>query len=150
MNSSSQPPVFVVDTSVVVKWFIEREEGYQARAIQLLEAHFKGRCLLRAPEFLLLELANALTTGLRLKSERVFSLLEDFQRFSIQLLAFKWSTLVRAVEIAFACGEAVYNCYFLAAALESGGILVTADEAFLRRVGNYPGVMSIAKVRIPE
>ena len=51
----------------------------------------------------------------------------------------QWSTLQSAVEIASASDATVYDAYYLALALESGGVLVTADEKFLRKARRYPG-----------
>jgi len=65
MTGPALGPVLILDTSVVLKWFLEKDEADVAQARQLRQAHLSGRCLLRAPDLLLIEIANALTVGHR-------------------------------------------------------------------------------------
>lgn len=143
-------PGYVVDTSVVVKWYIERDESGVAKAFRLLEVYGRGQCTLRAPQLLLWEVANALTIGCRLQPSTVSEALAHLRGLDLDLKSVRWSTLQKAVEIASASDAAVYESYFLALALESDCILVTADEAFLRKVHRYPGIISLTQLRLPD
>jgi predicted nucleic acid-binding protein len=66
------------------------------------------------------------------------------------LNAVQWSTLQNAVEIASAFDATVYDAYYLALALESGGVLVTSDEKFLGKARRYPGIVSLAQLQLPD
>ena len=140
---------YVVDTSVALKWFVEREEADIPQARRLREAYASGECNLRAPELLLVELANALKTERRFNAKDIHKILESIRGYDLFLEAFRWSTLLRAVEIASSYGQrvTVYDAFFLAVAIESGSILVTADEAFLRRAGQHPNLVSLHQLR---
>lgn len=150
MTTSPFAPDYVVDSSVALKWFSYRDEPDLRQARNLREAYIDGRCILRAPDLLLLELANALKAGLRLRASEVLQVLVDFRGLAIRLEAFRWSTLAKAVEIASASDATVYDSYFLALALESNSVLVTADEAFLRKTRRYPSIISLRRLRIPD
>ncbi len=142
-------PDYVVDTSVVVKWYVERGEENARRALELLETWDDGRCTLRAPELLVFELANALSSERRLKPSEVSEALDRFRSLGLNLEVLRWHALAKAVEIAVGCGTTIYDSYFLALALQSDSILVTADEDFLRKVRSYPGVISLSQFPLP-
>ena len=150
MTPSHSRPDYIVDTSVALKWYVQRGEADVTKAFQLLEAHGRGQCVLRAPELLLWEIANALTIGHRLKPADVSEALAHLRGLDLDLKSVQWSTLQSAVEIATAVDATVYDAYYLALALESGGVLVTADEKFLRKARRYPGIVSLAQFQLPD
>ncbi len=145
----SHPP-YVVDASVALKWYVQRGEADVKKAFQLLESYGRGQCVLRAPDLLLWEVANALAIGHRLKPQEVAEALVHLRGLDLDLNAVQWSTLQNAVEIASASEATIYDAYYLALALECGGVLVTADEKFLRKARRYPGIVSLARLHLPN
>jgi len=143
-------PDYIVDASVALKWYVQRGESDVKKAFLLLEAQGRGRCVLRAPDLLLWEVANALTLGRRLRPAEVSEALTHLRGLELDLNAVQWSTLQSAVEIASAADATVYDAYYLALALESGGVLVTADEKFLRKARRYPGIVSLSQLQLPD
>lgn len=141
---------FVVDTSVAVKWFVQRGESDLARAVQLFEASNQGRCILKAPQLLLFEIANALRISHKLPLAEVLEALDALRQLKLDVQDFSWSTLAKATQIAAACDATVYDTYFLALAFETGSILVTADEVFLRKTRRYPGIVPLRQLRLPD
>lgn len=142
-------PSYVIDTSVAVKWFVQRNEADVDQAVRLLLAHERGKCTLRAPEFLALEIANALLTRRELTCPEVLDALTHLRELDLELSALDWTTLTTAVQISHACGAAAYDCYFLALALESRSRLITADDAFLRRAARYSAAIPLRKLQLP-
>lgn len=142
-------PTYVVDASVAIKWYVQRGEADVKRAFQLLESFGRGECVLRAPDLLLWEVANALAIGHRLKPKEVSEALGHLRGLDLDLSAVQWSTLQNAVEIASASEATIYDAYYLAVALECGGIFVTADEKFLRKARQYPGIVSLTRLHLP-
>jgi predicted nucleic acid-binding protein len=141
---------FVVDSSVVVKWYVEKEESDIAQAFRLLEHFGQGLCILRAPQLLPFEVANALVTSQRLPASSVHEALNHLRELSIELQPLSWATFTEAVEIAATCGTTIYDSYFLALALETGNPLVTADEVFLRKTRRYPGILPLRQLDLPD
>ena len=147
---STVRPVFVLDSSVAVKWYVEKDEPDVAKALRLIEVHIDGGCRLKAPSFLLLEVLNALTMGRKLPAALALEALEHLKGLSLDLEDLRWPPLASAIEVASACGTTLYDSYFLALALESGSVLVTADEVFLRRARRYPNLVSLRQLRLPD
>jgi predicted nucleic acid-binding protein len=140
---------YVVDTSVVLKWFVQNNEGDWQQARELREAYIQKRCILSCPEFLALELANALKTGRKFTATEINLISESFRGLGLVLETLQWPTLEKAVELAAAHNTAVYDAYFLASAIESSSILVTADELFARKVGKHSNLTSLRQLRLP-
>jgi predicted nucleic acid-binding protein len=148
--TSMQPiPRFVLDTSVALKWFLESGARHVSAARGLRNGFCEGRCRLSAPNLLLIELANALTTGHRASEEKVKEAVAAVQRLDIEFVAFDSGTLTKAVELAAAYGVTVYDTYFWAVAIDLKSTLVTADERFLRRVGRQPDIVPLSQVLFP-
>ena len=140
---------FVVDTSVVLKWFIQSDESDWRQARELRTAYVEKRCTLSCPEFLALELANALKTGRKFTAADIRIITESFRALDIVLESLRWSTLEKAVDLAAALNTAVYDSYFLASAIESNSILVTADDLFVRKVGKHSNLTALRQLRLP-
>lgn len=141
-------PSYVVDTSVVLKWFVERNEANVIEARMLRDAHLRGRCRLRAPEFLALEIANALAVGQARQSRLVQAMLEALAVMAVDLCPVDWAILGRSVELVASLRVTVYDAYFLALAVTYGIPLVTTDDAFLRRLGPHRNAIALRDVRL--
>lgn len=114
----------VADASVVAKCFLP--ESGSAVAVQLVEA---ARPLL-APELVYYECTNviwkAVRRGLTSQSGALISL-GDLISMSIQVVD-ATQLMPTALSIALAHGHPVYDCYYLAAAIQNDADLATADE----------------------
>ncbi len=149
MTGPDPCPVLILDTSVVLKWFLEKDEADIARARRLREAYLRRACVLRAPNLLLIEIANALTAGHRSSIQNVTRALEDIREIQLHLVELQFSTLAKAVDLASTFGVTVYDSYFLAVAIESDALLVTADQAFLKKLGGHQAVATLASLEMP-
>ena len=141
---------YIIDTSVILKWFVGKEEADLAAARGLRDDYLHGRCSLRSPDFMLLELANSLHTGRRFTSAEIGLILRSLRNLQIQIEPVRWETLMHALDIAAGHGTAVYDSYFLALAIESGAVLVTADERFLHQIGPHPSALSLRHFRLAD
>ena len=146
----STHPAYVLDTSVAVKWFANEGGTEQTKADQLLDALGQGECTVRAPELFLFEVANALMISHRFPSAKVADALAFLRKMKIEVELLNWRTLSKAVEIASACGATISDSYFLAVALETDSVLVTADEVFLRKARHLPQIVSLRLLQLTE
>ena len=149
MTSDLSRPGYTVDTSVVLKWFVQSNEPDWRQAREIRNAYIQKRCTLRCPEFLVLELANALKSGRRFTPAEIKVIAESLRALNLVLEPLAWSTLEKAVDLASMFNTAVYDSYFLASAIESGGLLVTADDRFVRRVGKHPNLIPLHHLVLP-
>ena len=146
----TQIPEYVLDTSVVLKWFLFREEADRGLALQIQRAYVEGRILLRAPELLAIEVANVLVTGRRFTAAEVEGAVVALRKLDLLLQPLEWRTLTLAVELAARTSTAVYDCLFWAMAEVGNCLLVTADESFLQKVGSHPRIVRLSQVQFPD
>jgi predicted nucleic acid-binding protein len=122
----------VVDASVALKWYFP-EPGAEA-ADRVLAAAIDGSRELLAPDWIVAEFANVLWKKVRREecgAEQAEQVLEAFGIDAPRLVA-SVPLAPRALELALRLGEAVYDCLYLAAAIEAGACLVTADARLAR------------------
>lgn len=117
----------VVDASVAVKWYFP-ELGWQ-QAAALLEGRLdEGRELL-APDLIAVELTSVLRKKIKLSQcqpERAFEILALWRVDQPELVSSVELT-PRALELSLLLDHSVYDCLYIAAAIESDARLVTAD-----------------------
>ena len=119
----------IVDASVALKWFFI-EEGSD-RAAALLD----GRPL-SAPSMWLAEAANAVWRRRALgeiERKEAIDLLSDIGRAEIETIEIA-GLVDAAYRIAEDLNHPIYDCLYLAAAIERDTHVVTADKRFLRAV----------------
>lgn len=134
----------VVDASVALKWLID-EDGSIA-ALALLD----GPALL-APELIHVEIANALwrmaRTG-RLSAADAADALLVFQRLPLRRRTADRDLTSEALRLARLLDHPVYDCLYLALAMDAGAPVVTADRRFVaaaaRDAASAPLVIDLA------
>lgn len=120
--------MIVVDTSVALKWVLDEPDSDRAREAM-------DRTLV-APDVWRVEAANGLRRGVRtgeLPPEEALRLLKVLDRAPVRDLP--TPPLVPAgLELALTLGHPIYDCLFLALAIEQDCELLTADDSFVRVV----------------
>ncbi|MDI3297637.1 MAG: type II toxin-antitoxin system VapC family toxin [Bacillota bacterium] len=121
---------WVVDASVVVPWVIP-ERGSEA-ALRIRDGYARGRLELMAPGLIVAEVANAIWKKCRLRGE----LTDQEARQALDLLEAGLPEIVpdaplaaQALRLALTYRHPVYDCLYVALALNERCSLVTADEA---------------------
>lgn len=142
-------PEVVVDSSVLLKWFIP--EDYHEEAKALLRDHLLGRVTAASPAFALLEFANALrkyvVRGLidTDTAEKILGLLAESPP---RLLPEDPESAGRALSYALENGVTVYDARYVVAARDLGTVLYTTDERLLRSLrGRKAPVAHVAEYR---
>jgi len=120
--------VYIVDASVVIKWVVDEVGSEEAAALRGDE--------LQAPDWIQVECTNVLWAKSRRReltpneaSERLALLLEA----PVALVPAS-EVLERAFALAQELAHPVYDCLYLALALERRCPLITADERFVAAV----------------
>lgn len=122
--------MLVVDSSVVVKWFVAEPLHAEARHI------YKYQQDILAPEFVLVEVANAAWKKVRREE------IEADQAYEIINLALEAlpgfihspDILVQAAKLAIELAHPIYDCLYLACVNEPQDVLVTGDKRFFNKV----------------
>jgi predicted nucleic acid-binding protein len=132
---------YVLDASVAAKWFLAADEPLSTEALQLLRAYTSGATAFLVPDLFFSEFANvlwkaeqrgrcnALTADAALK--------EIIQR---NIPTFPAAGLIQpALQLARAYRRAVYDCVYVALAVQTNTRLVTADERLVNSLaGQLP------------
>lgn len=122
---------FVLDASVAAKWMLPaRNEQLRAEAYQILDGYAASEFELLVPDVFWAECGNILWKAVRqgrmshadAEVALTSMLRRDFRTFPSAKL------LPEALPIAFSYGRAVYDCLYVALAVQSEAQLVTADE----------------------
>lgn len=123
----------VIDSSVAFKWFHQEDEGHVAEAAALVWRQHSGDVQLTAPPAVLLELANGLRYS-RLDQPSVLAIIDAFGSLGIELVESTPTRVVRATELSYRFGMAVYDALFLQLAEELDCPLVTADRRAFAKI----------------
>lgn len=133
---------FLLDTSVVMKWFVSEEKSQ--RAWQIQSDYLNGRHDLSVPELLLYEVANALKfTSLLLTGEKIKEKIESLIKLKINIYPFDYDILQLSVDLALERDITVYDAYFLTLARETDSIFITSDEKLYDRIGDLNFVRTL-------
>jgi predicted nucleic acid-binding protein len=122
----------IVDTSVAVKWYFE-ESGHAA-ADAILEAQIAGERDLLAPDLVVPEFANVLWKKTRrgeCSSDDAVAILDLWETDRPELVPSS-ELAARALALASALDHSVYDCLYLATAIELDAAFATADRQLAR------------------
>jgi predicted nucleic acid-binding protein len=136
---------YVLDSSVALKWVLP--EADSPTALRLLDETNKAIHELIAPDIFSPEVANGLATAERqgrIKPGEAATLLLDIIRQAPAIHPSS-SLLLRAMEVAVSTRQAVYDCIDLALAESEQCEMVSADDAFVRKMKTqFPFLIRLA------
>jgi predicted nucleic acid-binding protein len=119
----------IVDANIVVKWFVPEDDSDAALALRLQGELF-------APDVMLIEYRNALLNKVRRRAispDQARRAEREIDDVGITIVP-SVPLLGEAFRLALDLGEPIYDCIYLAAAIASDRVLVTADERFATKV----------------
>ena len=132
----------VVDASVAVKWFVPEEGSQEAERLAAAQD-------LHAPSLLRIEVGNVFRT---LAARGDLSENDAAEAMAL-LLAAPVSLheptdglVTAALDLALLLAHPIYDCLYLALALDLGAPLVTADARFHRAAGGTPELRGLVRL----
>jgi predicted nucleic acid-binding protein len=137
---------YVVDASVLVKWFLYQQEADRDRALALRELHISGRSTLFIPQLALLEVLNAVRFSPRAKEEDGEMALEALQGLHLETKPPEPDLLRKANAIAWAYNVTIYDALYVALAEQVGYPLITADEAIVGKLTGHSIVLPLKEL----
>ncbi len=126
---------FVVDASVAVKWLVD--EPLSAQAAKLLDDDLP----LAAPELLYAEVANALWAIARrgsIDADDVREALDLLADAPLTVPSSMKQLMAAAARLAFDLDHPVYDCMYLALAIQEQRPVITADRRFCNVLRDHP------------
>lgn len=123
---------FVLDTSVIVKWFSEEKGSEKARTILQQLQDQKVEILL--PELVKYELANAFLKGKKLTGREAGVALETFYSLPLLFIAETPESAKLAYILAVKLDISYYDACFLALAKTKKATLITANPKHQKKI----------------
>ena len=145
MERITQVKKFVLDTSVVVKWFSNDEDDAE-HANKLRRQIQEGLCVITIPDLLFYELANALRHNPNFTAEDVRVALDSVFDMEFDIRKVDSSVIAAAIHIAFKFNVTVYDAYFLALSQLESKPFVTADYKFTGRIKGFKDIVNLTEI----
>jgi len=139
---------YVLDTSVVVKWFSSVNERDSQKSLQLRQAHMDNSVTLTAPDLLYYELANALRYNPAFTARDVDVAVESIFKLGMDTRQVNPELISNAIELAYKMGITVYDACFLALAQELDAVLITADYSFCKKMPSLNFVQRLCNLEL--
>ncbi len=137
---------FVLDTSVVLKWFSAFREGDLDQALRLREEMLAGTVVFVVPDLLFYEMANALRYNPNLSPKDVNEALDSILDVGFEVRRVDKKTMQDAISIAFKHNITIYDAYFIALSRVEGKPLITADYKLAERVKTIKGIIKLLDI----
>jgi predicted nucleic acid-binding protein len=136
--------VYVLDASVVIKWFSEEE--YTDRAVKLRDDFFKGDTELVVPDLLLYEVSNALRYNPNFGETDVSEAVGSLFDIGINIIVPSREVINLAINLAFDHKITIYDAFYVALAKEIDFLLITADKKLYQKIKDMSFVKYIDAV----
>ncbi len=139
---------YVVDASVLVKWFLHEKEPDRDRALALRDLHISGRSKIYIPRLALLEVLNAIRFSPKGDEEAGETALEALLDLHLEIKPGDADVLRKANAIAWAYKITIYDALCVALAEQVGYPLITADDVMLRKLKGHSIVVPLRELVI--
>jgi len=134
---------YILDTSVVVKWFSEYDEDDLDKALSLRNSIQESLCIITVPDLLFYEVSNALRYNPHFTESDIKDALQSLYDMGFDTIGVEKEILHNAIEIAFKYNVTVYDASFLALSMKLNKALVTADYKFFEHMKDFQGIVKL-------
>lgn len=133
--------IIVPDASVLLKWaFDSPDEGDRDNALNFLEAWLEERVEIILPKLWFFEVSNVIMLK---KPELSMELMEIFIGYNLS----EYETTLELCEETFKLmrryGVTFYDAVYHAVAMLKKGVLLTADDAYSKKVSGMPNIVRL-------
>jgi len=139
-------PKYVVDASVVVKWFSRFEEDIE-NSEKLLNSHVEGTSPLASSSLVLYEVCNALRFNPNLDEDDLLKAATSLLRLGLELVDFP-EVFESAIALAFSQDITIYDAAYIAVSQTYHIPLITADYKLLAKIKDIPLVMPVKEIEL--
>ena len=138
---------YVIDASVLVKWFLHEKEADRDRALALREFHISGRSTLFIPQLALLEVLNAVRFSPKADEEDGEMALETLHDLRLETRPAELDLLRKANAISWGYKITIYDALYVGLAEQVGHPLITADEVMVKKLKGHSIVVPLRELK---
>ena len=125
---------WVVDASVIIKWYVPEDDSAAARALRV------PRVRLSAPDLLFIELSNILWKIVRrgdMQPARAIEIIEEI--VASPFITYTNQSLARdAIDLAMTTDVSAYDASYVALAMRLNVQCITADQKLVQKLAGTP------------
>ena len=136
-------PGYVVDASVLVKWFMAQK--YRSLALGLRELHLSGRSNLVVLELTFLEVLNAIRYNPRAKEKDGAEAVSVLENLHVQVQPIDFQLMHKANSVAWTYRITIYDALYVALAEQIGYPLISADEVLIKKLKGHRWVAPLSE-----
>lgn len=129
-------PTYVLDTSVVVKWFEESSELHIKKARKILKDLHEGKINILIPNIVALEVLNAILIGKKSSLEYAELAVQKIYQIPITIVESSLTLLEKAAKLMDEYKITSYDAYFLALAQYEDCKLISDDQKAHGKITN--------------
>ena len=137
---------YVLDTSVVIKWFSEYAEDDLDKALGIRDNILGAEHSAIIPDLVFYELANALRYNSRFNEKDVIDAVNSVFDIGLDVKAIEPAIMRHAVKIAYKYNVTVYDSFFLALAQVENIPFITADYKFCKRLRHFKNIVKLSDI----
>jgi len=139
-------PKYVVDASVVVKWFSRFEEDIE-NSEKLLNSHVEGTSPLASSSLVLYEVCNALRFNPNFDEDDLLKAATSLLKLGLELVDLP-EVFESAITLAFSQDITIYDAAYIAVSQTYHIPLITADYKLLAKIKDIPLVMALKEIKL--
>lgn len=139
-------PKYVVDASVVVKWFSGLQEDAE-NAQRLLDSHVEGKSRLASSSLVLYEVCNALRFNPNFAEDDLLKAVRGLLKLELELVDFP-TVFESAIALARSREITIYDAAYIAVSQTYHVPMVTADYKLLAKIKGIPLVMPLKELKL--
>lgn len=140
------PLKYVVDASIIVKWFSKFEQDAESSE-KLLNSHIEGASMLVSSSLVLYEVCNALRFNPNFGEKDVSRAATNLLKLELELVDFS-EVFEPAIELAFSYDITIYDAAYIAVSQKLHIPLLTADYKLLDKIKDLPLVVPLKEMRL--
>ncbi|MBI2667756.1 type II toxin-antitoxin system VapC family toxin [Candidatus Woesearchaeota archaeon] len=123
---------YVLDSSVVIKWFSNEE--HTDIALKLRDMFVMGDIEIVVPDLQIYEIANALRYNKQIERTDVDNAVKSLIEIGIKVISPKREIMKKAIDFSYDYDLTIYDSCFIALAKELNFVFVTADEKLYKKI----------------
>jgi predicted nucleic acid-binding protein len=125
--------MIVVDASIAFKWFKSDNEDFYQESIKLLKQHLTDENKILVPQFIFVELSNALGTKTLTTIEMAKKHIRNLYSFNLDVYQPDQKDIINSLSLAKKYKTSVYDMLYAVTAKHNKCKLVTADRKFIEK-----------------
>ncbi len=137
---------YVIDASVLTKWFVEHDEPDRDQALGLKDLHVEGRSTIHVTELTFLEVLNSIRFRSRAKEEHGARAIAGLEELHLEVSNTDFQLLRKANAIAWAYKITIYDALYVALAEQLGYPLITSDDTMVKRLKGHSIVVPLREL----